>query len=759
MRKRRNLFLLFTLSGLIGWAGPVDVHQARGKALQFMQKKIPGVQLEHDEPVYAPKRRSSVKHEVYRDTPAFYVFNTLDDSGYVIISADDRADEVLGYATSGRFNADDIPSNVQAWMDAYAEQITLLDTYSLPLETSALHRPAIEPLLTTAWNQDAPYNASCPLQGSSRTYTGCTATALAQVMKYHEWPTELSSAIPAYTTSTAQLYVPELPPAIFKWDEMEDTYHYGVSAPAVAELMLYCGQALQSDFTRYSTSAYLTDVPQVMCDYFGYDENLEFLYQANYPISQWESIIYSELEAQRPVLHAGTSLGAGHAFVCDGYDGEGMFHFNWGWGGSYDGYYRLALLTPGTGGIGAGTEDGFSANQRIVVGIQPPTGNQAELKPFSSLNLQQSGTNLFCDFQNPNPKFATCYVGFGLVNEQGEVQQLLKDCGPMGLKGYNLERNWAGLYLGPYGEVNLEPGVYRIAAVSRTQSEGDWLQGGNLQTYFEVEIGEGNELLRVEIHPIKKMEITQFECISGKVVGTSQKVRVTVENQGDDFNSMLYFFVSETDQMDSPITRIPLLLHGGETLSYDVHFFAQNVGTYYLWLSETSDGLSYLIKKEIEIVAPPTKPAQLELVDCVVAPDGSNAVVEVRNTSDEPYYREIVAQLYEDLYDEGIYYYVKSMDCPGEIPADTTKSFSFVFDGLKENRNYYLYIGYYSLHNDEFTTQLGTSQYFTPISTGIDDIIHFSSKPISIYHLNGKRMEHFREKGIYIVDGKKIIVK
>ncbi|MBO7294303.1 MAG: C10 family peptidase, partial [Bacteroidaceae bacterium] len=662
---------------------------------------------------------------------------------------------ILGYSTSGRFDATAMPPHVQHWMETYAQQIEALDAYALQAELVSDERPAITPMLTTLWNQGSPYNDACPLQGSARTYTGCTATALAQVMKYHEWPAEQTTAIPAYTTPSAKIYVPELAPTTFRWSEMQDDYHYSDYATAVAELMRYCGQALYSDYTASSTSAAMTDIPQALYNYFGYDAGVRHLYQADYPLSEWEEIIYAELQAGRPVIHAGTSLDAGHAFVCDGYDGAGMFHFNWGWGGMYDGYFKLSLLTPGVGGIGSGSADGYSANQRIVIGIQPPTGVTAPLKPFSALNLQQSGTNLYCDFQNPNTTSATAHVGFALLDATGNIERLLKDCGTMTLKGYNLERNWVGLYMGPYGEVDLAPGVHRIAAVSKVQAEDDWQHAGTKQTYFEVEIGEGRELLSAVIHPVQQMEIASFECISSAVVGTNLTVRVTVNNQGDDLNSMLYFYVSETDRMGTPVTRIPLLLHGNTTSHYDVSFFPRNVGRYNMWLSNVDDGVSYIEKREIDVIAAPTQPAELELLSCTINPHDVSAEIEVRNNGTEPYYREIVAHIYEDLYGDGLYYYLKKVEQYGEIPPHATRTYTFTFDGVTESRNCYIYIGYYKNHTDEFSTQLGPSQYFTTDVTSLPKVpVSVSGKGMT-FRLDGTKVTRPQQPGIYIIDGQK----
>lgn len=755
--KTTLLLLLYLFLPLTAFAAPIDVEQARGVAAKFLKECNPNATLETE--TFAPTRKRMGMNGGGVDVPVYYVFNATDEEGFVIVSADDRMDAVLGYATCGRFDTDAMPPNVQAWMESYAQQIASLDSYANVSLQESDTREAIAPLLTTLWNQDSPYNDQCPLQGSSRTYTGCTATALAQVMKYHEWPAEATTSIPAYTTATAQIYVPELQPTMFKWDEMRDDYHYTDYATAVSELMRYCGQALQSDFTKYSTSAYLVDAPNVLTAYFGYDEGMEFLYQSNHPVSEWEDIIYAELQEGRPVLHAGTSLGGGHAFVCDGYDGEGMFHFNWGWGGMYDGYFKLALMTPGTGGIGGGTDDGFSANQRIVIGIQPPTGEASALKPFSALNQQQSGANLYCDFQNPNTTSATAYVGFALVDDKGNIQRVLKDCGTMTLKGYNLEKNWAGLYLGAYGEVDLAPGVYHIAAISKMSTEQEWQRAGNKQTYFEIEIGEGNELINVVLHPIQQMQIASFECLSSEVVGTHLKVRITVENQGDDMNSMLYFYASDVDQMGAPLTRIPLLLHRNEIAHYDVYFSPQHVGKHYLWIANTDDGYSYLEKREIEVKAAPTEAANLELLSLTVNPHDVSAEVEVRNNSDEPYYRELVAHIYEDLYGDGLFYYLKKVEQYGEIAPHATKTCSFKFDGITQGRSCYIYVGYFKNHTDEFSTQLGTSPYFTTDVTSLQQV------PISVlgkgmtFRLDGTKVTYPQQPGIYIINGQKRLVK
>ena len=755
--KTTIVFLLFTFLPLMAFTAPIDVEQARGVATKFLKERNQDVALEREAVASSRKRMGVNGADV--EVPAFYVFNTEDDAGYVIVSADDRTDAVLGYATHGRFDTNAMPPNVQAWMDAYAQQIVALDTYASELQHEGEARAPIAPLLTTQWNQTAPFNDMCPWRGGSRTATGCVATAMAQVMKFHEWPAEETATIPAYTTYSAKISLPELTPTVFQWSDMHDVYEHTDNATAVAELMRYCGQALQSDYDAHATGAYLADVPQVLTTYFNYDAGVKFLYQSNYPVSEWEDIIYAELQAERPVLHAGTSMGGGHAFVCDGYDGAGLFHFNWGWGGMYDGYFKLGLLTPGTAVTGAGTEDGFSYDQRIVIGIQPPTGVAPMLNAFSALNLQQSGTNLYCDFQNPNTTSATANVGFALVDKKGDILRVLKDCGTMTLKGYNLEKQWAGLYMPANGEVDLPPGTYQIAPICKGQTEGTWQRAGSKQTYYEVEVGEAGELLNAVIHPIQQMKITSFECLSSQVVGTRLKVRITIENKGDDMNSMLYFYASDVNQIGSPLTRIPLLLRRGETTHYDVYFHPQNVGKYYLWISDTNDGYTYLEKCELNIVAGPTAPANLELLSLKVNPHEVSAEVEVRNNSDEPYYRELVAHVYEDLYGDGLFYYLKKVEQFGEIAPHEVKTCSFTFDGVTQGRDCYIYIGYFKNHTDEFSTQLGVSPHFHVGTTSVEKLPLTEVDNGMIYRIDGVRVERPMQKGIYIIKGEKRLLK
>lgn len=317
----------------------------------------------------------------------FYGFN-IADGGYVVVSANSDTYEILGYADSGTLNPDMMPENMKQWLKGYDEAIKALagtdvQTVSAPVVTGE----AISPLLSTKWYQDAPYNQYCPTvltkEGATEVApTGCVATAMAQVMYYHQWPIAPCKEIPGYKFFPAygdSITMNALPALTFNWNDMLHSYSTveGTESQktAVAQLMQYCGQAVRMVYAAGGSGAQETAIATAARTYFGYDKGTKPVFRTYYSISQWENMIYEELKAKRPVPYAGQSGSAGHSFVCDGYDGNGLFHINWGWGGHSDGYFRLSVLNPyNNSSIGSSASHmGYSYSQQVVLGMQPPT--------------------------------------------------------------------------------------------------------------------------------------------------------------------------------------------------------------------------------------------------------------------------------------------------------------------------------------------------------------------------------------------------
>lgn len=243
---------------------------------------------------------------------------------------------------------------------------------------------AVAPLLGgIKWNQGAPYNNMCPLyDGTNRSVTGCVATAMAQVMMYYQYPKELKATIKAYTAKSYGIQIPEISSgATYDWDNMLPDYsksdYNSAQADAVAKLMYHCGAAVEMN---YGPSSGANVTPIILATYFGYDADLmQDLTRTVFTLQQWMTLIDNELKAKRPILYSGQASDGGHEFVCDGSDGNGLYHINWGWGGYQDGYFDLTILQPTKGGAGSGSAvDGYNRDCSMIIGIAPDNGKVDE---------------------------------------------------------------------------------------------------------------------------------------------------------------------------------------------------------------------------------------------------------------------------------------------------------------------------------------------------------------------------------------------
>lgn len=315
------------------------------------------------------------------DSPAIYVFNKT-DKGFMIVSADEVAAPILGYSDSETIDTDNIPDNLKGWLENCSNQIRMAadagaEPYSISREAD--HDP-IEPILSTKWDQTTPFNLYCPTYNGFRCVTGCVATAMAQVMKHFEWPTQASAdANITYRWRTGQQdLTADFSNYEFEWDHMLDSYKNGydnTQADAVAKLMQACGYSVDMDYNTASvgSAAFNTVVGKALAQYFKYDQGLHNEPRELYSEDQWENMIYENLRYCGPVVY----WGGIHCFVCDGYKSDGYFHFNWGWAGDGDGWFLLDALNPTTVGTG-GNSTGYNNDQGALLGIKPAGENISE---------------------------------------------------------------------------------------------------------------------------------------------------------------------------------------------------------------------------------------------------------------------------------------------------------------------------------------------------------------------------------------------
>lgn len=317
-------------------------------------------------------------------TPYIYAYDMQSgqhDAGWLLVSADDVASPLLGYSLHGNFDADQMPPNMRQWLEMYAHQIASVPDLlrNAPEGTDSKwqrpHREDVAPLMVTEWNQGDPYNKLCPTLSYQRCYTGCAATAMAQVMKYHNWPAKGTGSISYQWEEGNKSLSMDFAKTTFDWKNMlanyEEESYTSTEATAVATLMKACGYSSQMNYSPQGSGTSLQDCGVALMKYFDYAPTVQYVVRNNYTLMQWEQLLYDEIAAHRPVQMEGyNDIPAGHSFVTDGYEGEGYYHFNWGWGGQSDGYFRLTALEPDSQGAG-GSAAGYTLAQGALIGVQP----------------------------------------------------------------------------------------------------------------------------------------------------------------------------------------------------------------------------------------------------------------------------------------------------------------------------------------------------------------------------------------------------
>ncbi len=436
-------------------------------------------------------------------TVYYYVFNTITD-GFVIVSGDDAVDPILAYSNSGSFSAENIPQCVAKWLEDYKSEIRRIVNLKLHAnaEISELwnrlkgsndynarlsNSTSINPLMLTQWNQSPYENTLCP--GGS--VTGCVATAMAQIMKYWNYPAT-GSGFHSYNHQTYGTLSANFGSSTYQWGSMPNVLT-SVNT-AVGALMYDVGVSVDMNYSPQVSGAWVIEnspAPQACSEYalktyFGYKSTLNGVERVNYSDVQWLALLKSELDASRPILYAGFGSGGGHCFVADGYDVNDFVHFNWGWGGAYDGYFHINSLDPSGTGTGGGS-GGYNSGHQAVVGIEPPTGTQTfsmalydYVTPTASTiyygqafdvstNISNSGTSTY----NGDYTVAVFDDNYNFVDY---VQTLT---------GYTLQGGFAytnNLVFSTSGLFSMLPGTYYLGVYYRPTG-GNWFQVANSGSY------------------------------------------------------------------------------------------------------------------------------------------------------------------------------------------------------------------------------------------------------------------------------------
>ncbi|MDE5877408.1 MAG: Ig-like domain-containing protein, partial [Muribaculaceae bacterium] len=539
---------------------------------------------------------------------ALYVFNK-GQTGFIVVSADDRLPALLGYSDNGAFDEATVSPELKWWLSQYADETIYFfhnESRYTNTGTSGLRRtarPAIEPLVKTKWNQTAPYNNDCPSDAGGRCVTGCVATAMAQVMKYHNYPAS-GSGNHSYVYK-GNTYSFDFGATIFDWSNMLDAYTSSATEAqnaAVATLMHACGVSVNMAYSSGTSGAGDSYVPYALKEYFSYDAGVRYLEREYFSDEEWEKLIYNELAAKRPVIYGGQASGGGHEFVCDGYNEEGYFHINWGWGGHSDGYFLLSLLNPNDQGTGS-FEGGYNSDQTAIIGIQRPTDNSTACYPvYSSGSFVYGGLNnntltysisngyMYCLY----PTDVTVNFYMKAVSEESN-QEYYSSNGvefPFSAMKYDSETGTSSYTLYNSFEVEIPSiptaGKYKAYPVFKGP-DGDYQDllvpsTEGLLGYIDMTINEnGNAIFEDEnIEP--RIEVTNLEPTdnNSKIVpGQSTKFNIVIKNVGEVLYSgyLIIRLFKPNSNTSLGGTRIAMAIPVGGTINgtTDLTFSSENV--------------------------------------------------------------------------------------------------------------------------------------------------------------------------------------
>lgn len=573
------------------------------------------------------------KQQSTTSSRGYYVFPHDGNCGYTIVSGDDRMPEIVGYSTTDTYSEENMPDGMKHLMQAYEAMATALANGDAKAERclaekealaadSTYRQPRVAPLLAdVAWGQSEPYNNLCPMyDGQRRTVTGCVATAMAQLMMYYKYPQTLKSDIPAYQTKSYQLDMPSVSAGErYDWDNMLPQYsgsaYTAAQANAVAKLMYHCGLSAKANYGP-STGAWCR--PNVLVKYWGYDPDvIRPLYRERFSLREWTAILDAELRASRPVYYTGCSTtSASHAFLCDGADGNGLYHINWGWSGWSNGYFDITILNSDYSGAESATApaDGFNYTCSMIVGIMPDNGvadaplivtplltaDKNEWVGCDLLTTERADANgsfrlsIAAEFANYERTAFDGYVGVGLKDESGIYLPLSTSkiyLGGMGENGsyYSEPLRFKINYSFPEGRTR----IYQIYSTDGNT----WQQCGNSDKLF-YEFDATDTTLRMVEDTLAASLASVDEFVEGYDASFNLTASTTACREQ---NVMLYVYGSQTPDKPSECAQ-PLYVNipakGHVTRRFALR--PPSAGDLYVWVCD-EDGRELVSAQKFEV--------------------------------------------------------------------------------------------------------------------------------------------------------------
>lgn len=696
--------------------------------------------MSSDSPYKVPRKKDPT------GTPAYYIYNVGGENGYVIVSGDSRTPEILGYVDHGSFDENNLPENMQSLLQLYADEIQSLDDADSPQTSARLKanikytRHSIAPLIKSQWNQGEPYNLMCPdyykEDGTTgRPASGCVATAFAQIINFYKYPAQTVSTIPSltntYTLSNGTqktVTAKAIAKTDIDWANMCEVYSGDETEEqrmAVAKLMLLCGQSVKMGYGA-SSGAYTDQCRDAIVKHFGFDDSAVWLKRSDYDVDDWIDILYNEIAEGYPIEYSGYSTGGGHAFVIDGYDGYGLFHVNWGWGGSSDGWFIVTSLNPGdNSGMGASsTADGYSMGQGALLHVRLPDDVKAE--STTALTL----TNVTCNYASINASFRNETGGMssfvaGMLYLDEETQSLTQ---------VGIAQNMMSV---PNGETRtytinmkgrLPEGSYRLTPASRLTTNRTWRPAYDVKR--EYILANYDNAGNVTLEHIQRSVSLAADTIifpGNCQVNNSQGVQVTFRNMADEFYGEMSLFVATGGMARKKETRTAVSVAQGGTTTVSFNFTPDTEGLYDIWICD-NDGKVEYAHTTVDITSEASTPANLTVTNIVINNSSSSKVygnrlegyATIRNVAKQTFDGRVKIRIWEqgDKDNRNVYWQVQSKTVELNIQPSKSERTYFQFIGLNYDRHYYIVVDYVDQEGSLNDGGLWNNDHYYALSVG-----------------------------------------
>ncbi len=529
-----------------------------------------------------------------RSIPAYYIINMGNDNGFVVIAADKRANPILGYSTKGSFNTKSVPEQLDGLLNHYKEEIMNVvkndpaftiaqnekwESLNIGINKSATSNNGTY-LVTSQWNQDKYYNASCPEDSRVKsTYNGhvpvgCVSVSLSQLMRYWEWP-KTGQGEYCYTPSGSGNYGEQCAnfETTFDYANMPDKL--SSSSPAkqkevVAQFLYDVAIASKTTFNYNGSSASSSSAKKALIKYFKYSPKAKLVYKNQYSEEEWVALLKEHIDNNIPLYYRGDNNGAfGHAFICDGYDNQNRFHFNWGWGGSYDGFFALDAVKP------VSTYN-LNFHQGAVINIFPDNEDYTveglmvdnnNLTPESMVTISYTQAYKGFDYAETTPTF-TYFLSEDNIPDVDDIV-LGEENVTMSISSKSFEKNVSFEI-----PVNTAYGQYYIIVVADSKNKYEENNENNNIAYKKISVSEPiqNDFLvtdaslnKLDIQSGAQITVTckqVYEGNAGMEVGLKSGYYLSTDKELDDDDILLAeelssLSLSKNYEVESQEVRIP----------------------------------------------------------------------------------------------------------------------------------------------------------------------------------------------------------